>query len=307
MRAQVCDGGKTFLACHIRWSPDGSPSDGEESTAPSWDRAVRNALLVMQRLHWSAEVVSSVQQTLPSLVSHAGSLDASDWEKAVRTVLQGIDDGQWSKVRPSAPSAVNHHAWPRESCCHSHPASSLSQVVLAQRVSLHFSAVLEPMHLLQRLLEVRVPLVPLVPPHSRLVWAQCGCSSCVCAFVSSQADDAAIAPDAGDAPSHVSSARRHAYLFLLQLDAEVAFMGCTPEKLFKLDCGELSTEALAGTRPRGDTAESDAALAHEVVAPALRGAHCMNPWREAFPSSHCPTSRSSRVHSSFIARRICER
>ena len=45
-------------------------------------------------------------------------------------------------------------------------------------------------------------------------------------------------------------------------------MGCTPEKLFKLECGELSTEALAGTRPRGDTAESDAALAHEVAAAA---------------------------------------
>jgi isochorismate synthase EntC len=30
-----------------------------------------------------------------------------------------------------------------------------SQVVLAQRVSLDFSAALEPMHLLQRLLEVR--------------------------------------------------------------------------------------------------------------------------------------------------------
>ena len=103
--AQVCDNGQTFLACHIQWSPKSAPSDGGKSitsAAPSWDRAVREALLVMQRLHWSAEVVSSVQQTLPSLVSHAGSLDASDWEKAVRTVLQGIDDGKWSKVRPFA-------------------------------------------------------------------------------------------------------------------------------------------------------------------------------------------------------------
>lgn len=63
--------------------------------------------------------------------------------------------------------------------------------------------------------------------------------------------------------SHVVGSR-HAYIFLLQLSADDSFMGCTPEKLFKLEGDQLSTEALAGTRPRGDTAEADQRLAHEV-------------------------------------------
>ena len=103
-------------------------------------------------------------------MGHEGSLSASAWEEAIKKVLQGIDDGEWSKV------------------------------VLAQRVTLNFSSVLEPMHLLLRLLE---------------------------------ADDAAIAQDTRGASSH-SSGARHAYIFLLQPSADAAFMGCTPEKLFKL-------------------------------------------------------------------------
>lgn len=67
----------------------------------------------------------------------------------------------------------------------------------------------------------------------------------------------------GGPPSHVAGTR-HAYLFLLQLEEGAAFIGCTPEKLFTLKGDELSTEALAGTRPRGESLESDASLAHEV-------------------------------------------
>ena len=67
----------------------------------------------------------------------------------------------------------------------------------------------------------------------------------------------------GGPPSHVAGAR-HAYLFLLQLEEGAAFIGCTPEKLFTIKGDELSTEALAGTRPRGESVESDATLAHEV-------------------------------------------
>jgi hypothetical protein len=124
---QVCDGGRTFLACHLRWWPTayargdcshagastapgpGSSADvraafqpsrsaASSSMDPGWDRATRHALHVMQRLYLSAEVISPVHQTLPSLVSHQGSLNANDWESAVRQVLQGIDSGKWSKV-----------------------------------------------------------------------------------------------------------------------------------------------------------------------------------------------------------------
>ncbi len=59
---------------------------------------------------------------------------------------------------------------------------------------------------------------------------------------------------------------RHAYLFLLQLDASTAFLGCSPEKLLRLDGAELSTDALAGTRRRGGTPEEDAALAADLLA-----------------------------------------
>ena len=45
-------------------------------------------------------------------------------------------------------------------------------------------------------------------------------------------------------------------LFLLQPAASTAFVGCTPETLFAMNQHNLTTEALAGTRPRG-TSESD--------------------------------------------------
>lgn len=80
-----------------------------------------------------------------------------------------------------------------------------------------------------------------------------------------------------------ASGTRHAYLFLLQLDDTEAFMGCTPEKLFKLEGGQLTTEALAGTRSRGDTVESDQQLAHAVMLPIrLERANA-----NASPPSHC--------------------
>ena len=50
-------------------------------------------------------------------------------------------------------------------------------------------------------------------------------------------------------------------------------MGCTPEKLFKLAGDELSPEALAGTRPRGETMEVDNALAADLL-------HCEKDLRE---------------------------
>ena len=193
---QVCDGGRCFLACHLRWAHDGS--------GPlTWERAARGALLLLQQLHVSAEVVSPPQQPLPTLVSHEGSLSPDDWEEAIGRVLHGIESGAMSKV------------------------------VLAQRVRLQFDAAIEPLHVLLRLLEV---------------------------------NDAAIAEEARQPNgSHRAGGNRHAYLFLLQLDTNLAFMGCSPEKLFKLEGDQLTTEALAGTRPRGETAEADAALAHELL------------------------------------------
>lgn len=46
-------------------------------------------------------------------------------------------------------------------------------------------------------------------------------------------------------------------LFLLQLNSSSAFLGATPEKLYTRQSASLTTEALAGTLPRGKTAEED--------------------------------------------------
>lgn len=55
------------------------------------------------------------------------------------------------------------------------------------------------------------------------------------------------------------------YHFLFQPDANAAFMGTTPECLYRREGGELRTEALAGTRPRDENREKDEALANELL------------------------------------------
>lgn len=45
--------------------------------------------------------------------------------------------------------------------------------------------------------------------------------------------------------------QRNSYLFCLQLDDTTAFLGCTPERLFRLEGQNILTEALAGTVRRG--------------------------------------------------------
>jgi menaquinone-specific isochorismate synthase len=52
----------------------------------------------------------------------------------------------------------------------------------------------------------------------------------------------------------------HAFQFLLQPAAGVAFFGASPERLVRVRGRRLATEALAGTRPRGDSVESDREL-----------------------------------------------
>lgn len=42
------------------------------------------------------------------------------------------------------------------------------------------------------------------------------------------------------------------------------FVGCTPERLFQISKGEVISEALAGTRPRGSTQEADAQLSRDL-------------------------------------------
>lgn len=61
------------------------------------------------------------------------------------------------------------------------------------------------------------------------------------------------------------SSSSSATLFLYQISPEVAFVGATPELLFKLNGSAVSIDALAGTRKRGKTEEEDNSLAKELL------------------------------------------
>ena len=56
------------------------------------------------------------------------------------------------------------------------------------------------------------------------------------------------------------------YLFCLQPSSHAAFLGCSPEPLFRISHDVIETMAISGTRPRGSTPETDDALAQELLA-----------------------------------------
>ncbi len=75
------------------------------------------------------------------------------------------------------------------------------------------------------------------------------------------------------------------YRFLLQPAAGAAFLGCSPERLFRSSDGVVETVAMAGTCPRGATPSEDAALAEGL----LRSAK---------------DARENRVTADYIARTL---
>lgn len=56
-----------------------------------------------------------------------------------------------------------------------------------------------------------------------------------------------------------------AFHFCFQPDRDHAFIGASPERLYRRDGRRFSTEAIAGTRPRGASAEEDARLRHALL------------------------------------------
>lgn len=75
-------------------------------------------------------------------------------------------------------------------------------------------------------------------------------------------------PDSVDALSVLRSLRATAgdcYLFAFQLLENATFLGASPERLYAFRDGIIRTEALAGTRRRGDSASSDAVLADALL------------------------------------------
>ncbi len=65
----------------------------------------------------------------------------------------------------------------------------------------------------------------------------------------------------------------NSFLFLFQPDEQNAFLGSTPERLFKRSGRCLETEAVAGTRRRGQTPEEDRKLKDDLL-------HCEKDLRE---------------------------
>lgn len=55
------------------------------------------------------------------------------------------------------------------------------------------------------------------------------------------------------------------YHFCFQSDSDVSFIGASPERLYYRHGRHLESEAVAGTRPRGDTPDSDAKLSKALL------------------------------------------
>ncbi len=56
---------------------------------------------------------------------------------------------------------------------------------------------------------------------------------------------------------HLQNHAEKAFIFLFQLDSDHAFLGATPERLYSRQGNSIYTEAVAGTRPRGESPEED--------------------------------------------------
>ncbi len=65
---------------------------------------------------------------------------------------------------------------------------------------------------------------------------------------------------------HLESSSASCYHFCFQVAESAAFVGASPEKLFSRHHGVIESEALAGTRPRGESEKDDEALARELLA-----------------------------------------
>ncbi len=64
----------------------------------------------------------------------------------------------------------------------------------------------------------------------------------------------------------MSKIDENSFTFLYQLDDGIAFLGRSPERLFRIRDGQILAEAIAGTRPRGKTAFDDQHLEAELLA-----------------------------------------
>ncbi len=59
--------------------------------------------------------------------------------------------------------------------------------------------------------------------------------------------------------------KEESFLFFYKIDNDLAFLGRSPERLFKIKDGEFIVESIAGTRPRGATPADDKRLEDELM------------------------------------------
>lgn len=64
--------------------------------------------------------------------------------------------------------------------------------------------------------------------------------------------------------SRLKNLTSNCFLFGIQINDELAFIGASPERLYKRVGNNIQTEAIAGTRPRGATPEEDKKLQDEL-------------------------------------------
>ncbi len=65
--------------------------------------------------------------------------------------------------------------------------------------------------------------------------------------------------------AHLNKKAKQATVFAFQLSPRLCFLGATPEKLFHRNGDHLQTDAIAATRPRGNTPEEDQIFEQELL------------------------------------------
>lgn len=77
-----------------------------------------------------------------------------------------------------------------------------------------------------------------------------------------------ISPDAWN-PARIirimAEIKENSFTFFYQIGENIAFLGRSPERLFRLEAGHVLAEAIAGTRPRGKTPREDESLEGELL------------------------------------------
>ena len=74
------------------------------------------------------------------------------------------------------------------------------------------------------------------------------------------------APDPWALLDRLRATTENCFLFGLQTGSDTVFVGATPERLYSRKHDRIESEALAGTRPRGESAVDDNRLASELAA-----------------------------------------